>query len=96
MAGSIPVRLRYQGFWLPHARDREDRVRFTGLKNRWGCPGTGAAPRNLSRPRGRFLLLRADPIVSTSGDRIKPKADFFSPPGFAAEGAIPSPRQTIA
>jgi hypothetical protein len=64
MAGSILVRLRYQGFWLVLGRDPE--------ANRRPPPEekpvqvrleTRAAPRNIVRPCGRSLLLRADAIV---------------------------------
>jgi ribosomal protein L19E len=39
-AGSIPVRLRYQRFWVRRARVVRQRARFTGLKNLCRVPGT--------------------------------------------------------
>src|SRR5947209_7075479 len=79
LAGSIPVRLRYQGLWLRHAPRSEDSRAFTGLKNRWGLP-------ERKRPRGTCpdlaaVLCSSGPTGSYAAPRLRVKRHGRSDPG---------------
>src|SRR6266508_5601152 len=73
LAGSIPVRLRYQGFWLRRARDPRILVRFTGLKNRcMSLFGRGERPRGTSSDLAA-VLCSSGPTGSYAAPRLRVK-----------------------